>query len=103
MTTTAMTLTENTVQAYTLVVGLGVSGLSVARYLTAKGQPVVIVDSRAIPPGIEQCQQQLPGVEVITGEFDWQVFENASQLIVSPGVALTEPAIQHAIHKGTEV
>ncbi|MFW2372995.1 MAG: UDP-N-acetylmuramoyl-L-alanine--D-glutamate ligase, partial [Gammaproteobacteria bacterium] len=32
-----------------------------------------------------------------------QVFENASQLIVSPGVALTEPAIQHAIHKGTEV
>ncbi|MCW8955869.1 MAG: UDP-N-acetylmuramoyl-L-alanine--D-glutamate ligase [Gammaproteobacteria bacterium] len=98
-----MTLTDNTAQAYTLVVGLGVTGLSVARYLTAKGQPVVIADSRAIPPGIEQCQQQLPEVPVMTGEFDPVLFENASQLIISPGVALTESVIQQAMKKGIEV
>lgn len=103
MTATAMTLTDNTAQAYTLVVGLGVTGLSVARYLSAKGQAVVIVDSRANPPGIEQCQQFLPEVQVFTGEFELSLFENAKQLVVSPGVALTESAIQHAIQNGIEV
>jgi len=103
MTATTMTLTDNTAQAYTLVVGLGVTGLSVARYLMARGQHVVIADSRSMPPGLERCQQQLPGIEVITGEFGGALFENARRLIVSPGVALTESAIQLAMHKGVEV
>ena len=103
MTAKAMTLTDNTAQAYTLVVGLGVTGLSVARYLTAKGLPVVIADSRVAPPAIEQCRQQLPEIEIITGTFDPRVFEHASRVILSPGVSLSEPAIRHALHKGIEV
>ncbi len=103
MTATAMTLTENRAQTYTLIVGLGVTGLSVARYLAAKGQNVVVADSRANPPGIDQCQHQLSDVKVVTGEFDLSLFENASQLVVSPGVALTESVIQHAMQKGIEV
>jgi UDP-N-acetylmuramoylalanine--D-glutamate ligase len=37
---------------YTLVVGLGKTGLSVVRYLRALGEAVVVVDSRDIPAGL---------------------------------------------------
>ena len=38
---------------YTLVVGLGKTGLSVVHYLRALGETVVVVDSRDIPPGLK--------------------------------------------------
>ena len=37
----------------TLVVGLGKTGLSVARFLSQRGVPVAIVDSRETPPGLD--------------------------------------------------
>ena len=37
---------------YTLVVGLGKTGLSVVRYLRALGEAVVVVDSRDVSPGL---------------------------------------------------
>ena len=36
-----------------VVLGLGVTGLSCARYLTARGHKVLIVDSRERPPGLD--------------------------------------------------
>ena len=40
----------------TLVVGLGMTGLSVARYLAREGVEVAIVDSRENPPGLERLR-----------------------------------------------
>ena len=37
-------------QEYTLVVGLGITGLSVVRYLCELGERIVVTDSRDIPP-----------------------------------------------------
>jgi UDP-N-acetylmuramoylalanine--D-glutamate ligase len=36
----------------TLIVGLGKTGLSCARYLTTRGLKVAVVDSRDNPPGL---------------------------------------------------
>ena len=41
----------------TLVVGLGVTGLSVARFLAARGNSIVVVDSRAEPPGLDELRR----------------------------------------------
>lgn len=87
----------------TLVVGLGVSGLSVARYLMRQGIPVAIADSRTQPPGLERLQHEYPDVGMFLGRFDPAVFMQADQLIVSPGVSLETPQIQAAIDRGIPV
>lgn len=85
-----------------LVVGLGVTGLSVARYLDALGLPYAIVDSRSKPPLMADFTEQHPEVPVFTGGLDASAFAVATHLIVSPGVALTEPAIDAAIARGAK-
>ena len=47
-----------------LVLGLGETGLSLARYLHAQGARVRVADSRAEPPGIKKLRSELPQVEV---------------------------------------
>jgi UDP-N-acetylmuramoylalanine--D-glutamate ligase len=88
----------------TLVVGLGKTGLSVARYLLHRGIPVAIVDSRAEPPGLKQLRADLPAdVALFLGGFEDAVFDRAEQIIVSPGVALTTPQLQAARERGIAI
>ena len=88
---------------YTLVVGLGKTGLSVVRYLRALGEAVVVVDSRDLPPGLATLKQDYSDVECFTGEFKQSLFVNAHRIIVSPGVALSEPALIEARKKNIEI
>lgn len=83
-----------------LVVGLGATGLSCVRYLHARGDAVSVVDSRANPPALAQVREQFPGVAVHTGAFEPALFRQADLLVVSPGVALREPAIAEALARG---
>lgn len=95
--------TETVEQPRTLVVGLGVTGLSCARFFASRGVDVVVTDSREHPPGLEALQQQYPGVPVYTGEFNKRAFAEAERIIVSPGVPLTQLLIRQAIERGAEV
>ena len=88
---------------YTLVVGLGKTGLSVVRYLRALGEAVIVVDSRDIPPGLNVLKEEYGDVECITGRFDRKVFVNAHRIVVSPGVALNEPALLEARKNNIEI
>lgn len=88
---------------YTLVVGLGKTGLSVVRHLRALGEAVVVVDSRDIPPGLKLLRDEFAEVECITGRFDERWFINAHRIIVSPGVALREPALLAAKEHNIEI
>ncbi len=87
----------------TLVVGLGVTGLSVARFLMRQGARVAIADSRAEPPQLDRLQQEFADVAVFLGPFEDAVFEQADQLVVSPGVPLSTPQIQAAMERGVPV
>ncbi|APZ44507.1 UDP-N-acetylmuramoyl-L-alanine--D-glutamate ligase [Acidihalobacter ferrooxydans] len=86
-----------------LVVGLGATGLSVARHLAARGENFAVVDSRAQPPGLAALQRELQPDEVYFGSFDRRLFLRAKRLIVSPGVSLSSPAIAEARAAGAEV
>jgi UDP-N-acetylmuramoylalanine--D-glutamate ligase len=86
-----------------VVVGLGVTGVSVARYLAALGFGFVIADSREQPAGIAQLREELGSIAVLSGAFDVTLFSNATHLIVSPGIPLTEKAIAEAVKNGTQV
>jgi len=87
----------------TLIVGLGATGLSVARYLMSQGVQIAIADSRQQPPGLAELEESYSDVAVFLGDFDNDVFLQADMLVVSPGVAIATPEIQAAIARGIPV
>ena len=87
----------------TLVVGLGVTGLSVARYLAEKKYDFAVTDSRQSPPSEDALKQNYANVPTYFGSFNNNVFEQAKCLIVNPGIAVASPEIQHAKHSGAEI
>jgi UDP-N-acetylmuramoylalanine--D-glutamate ligase len=87
----------------TLIVGLGKTGLSCARYLAARGIPAAVIDSRDQPPGLAALREELPDMALFLGGFEPEVFREADRLVVSPGVSLREPEIQEAQARGVEV
>ena len=86
-----------------LVLGLGETGLSVLRWLATKGALMSAADSRDNPPSIDDLRCNLPQVAIYTGQFKQAVLLDAELIIISPGVALSEPAIQAAIKQGIPV
>ncbi|MDQ5767828.1 UDP-N-acetylmuramoyl-L-alanine--D-glutamate ligase [Thiothrix subterranea] len=89
----------------TLVVGLGQTGLSVARHLQARGVAFAVVDSRANPPGKAELLAEFPQTPYHFGAFaeaaDW--FASAATLVVSPGIAIATPEIHAAGERGAAI
>lgn len=83
-----------------VVVGLGITGLSVAKFLRSLGLQFAMVDSRKNPPFNDELLAEMPDVAVFTDGFDPAVFEVATHIIVSPGVSMQEPIIQETIARG---
>lgn len=86
-----------------VIVGLGLTGLSCARYLRRTGQAFSVVDSRQQPPGLTEFLAEFPDVLITLGAISAESLQGASTLIVSPGVALEEPAIAKAMATGAKV
>lgn len=86
-----------------LIVGLGNTGVSVARYLEKYGFNFAITDSRDKPPLIDEFYQVMPDTPVFSGGFDEAAFNVASHLVVSPGVSLTEKSIVKAVANGAKI
>ncbi|MCW8933336.1 MAG: UDP-N-acetylmuramoyl-L-alanine--D-glutamate ligase [Gammaproteobacteria bacterium] len=100
---TAMVTDDSQNSEYVLVVGLGVTGLSVVRFLHKQQKNIVVVDSRNKPPGLQELENEFPDVSIYLGKFDEALFMGAQQIIVSPGVSLKEPVIDHAMNQGVDV
>lgn len=92
------------IERRTLIVGLGRTGLSVARYLSRQGTPVAIVDSQEAPPALDELRAGLPvDVALFLGGFHPEVFERAELIVVSPGVPLSTAPIVEARNRGIPV
>jgi UDP-N-acetylmuramoylalanine--D-glutamate ligase len=101
--TVAGSPTAGGVSPVTVVVGLGKTGVSIARFLARRGERFAIVDSRAEPPGKAQLLAALPDAEIHTGSLDVEFLRQAQRVLLSPGVALSEPALKAALARGAEV
>ena len=86
-----------------VVVGLGKSGLSLVRFLASQGQRFAVADSRENPPELSALQRDYPQVAVHCGPLSVELLSAAQVLYVSPGLALSTPAIQAAISSGVTV
>ncbi len=89
--------------ANSVVLGLGATGLSCARYLNRCGQAFTVVDTRAQPPGLDALISEMPHVPVFLGDVPPAVVESAGELIVSPGLSLDEPLVRRAQAAGVDI
>ncbi len=53
-----------------LVLGLGASGLAMARWCARHGARVTVADTRSQPPQLQALQREVPGAVVVGGAFD---------------------------------
>ncbi len=72
----------------TLVAGLGITGLSCARYLARQGHSVIVADTRENPPGLASLQREYPAVRVYVGVLPAAVLDQVSEVVASPGLDL---------------
>ena len=88
---------------HTLIVGLGKTGLSIARYLSANDVSFAVMDTRAEPPSADVLKSEFPEVECHFGVLSAEVMCTSQRMIVSPGIALATPEIEKARSLGIEV
>ncbi|RJE76888.1 UDP-N-acetylmuramoylalanine--D-glutamate ligase [Pseudoalteromonas sp. MSK9-3] len=85
------------------VLGLGVTGLGIVRFLLSHQIVPKVVDSRAVPPGADWLADNAPECEAVFGPLAEAGLSYAEMVIISPGIALYESSVAHAIAKGVEV
>ncbi len=86
-----------------VVVGLGVTGLSCARYFHRRGLPFSMLDTRPDAPGLAAFRAEMPDVPVYAGVYPLEVVTSATELVVSPGVAMDAAVVEQARAAGVAV
>ncbi|MBA4005684.1 MAG: UDP-N-acetylmuramoyl-L-alanine--D-glutamate ligase, partial [Delftia sp.] len=90
-----------------LVLGLGASGLAMARWCVRCGAEVIVADTRQAPPQLQQLSNELPQVRFVPGEFTAQLVDGQSLGLVyrSPGLspAAVAPVVDAARAQGLPV
>lgn len=87
----------------TLVLGLGESGLAMARWLAGQGAALRVADSRAVPPGVERLRGEVPAAEIVTGPFELTLLNGVDRIAISPGIDPRQPLVQIARQRGIPV
>lgn len=88
---------------YSLIIGLGQTGLSCARFLLQQGNAVAVIDSSNQPACLDALQKDYPEVVVKTGGIPADWLMRADSIILSPGVDPRLTQIQQAAAAGIEI
>lgn len=92
-------------QATILILGLGISGLSMARWRarTAGSAALRVADTREKPPALEALLRELPQAQFVSGAFCEALLDGVGEVLVSPGIEPTEPLLAAARAKGLPI
>ena len=79
---------------HVLILGLGVSGLAMARWCARCGANVTVADTRAAPPQLAALQRDVPAARFVSGAFEAALVDATALRAVfkSPGLTPTETA-----------
>ncbi|TMG86583.1 MAG: UDP-N-acetylmuramoyl-L-alanine--D-glutamate ligase [Betaproteobacteria bacterium] len=86
-----------------VVLGLGITGLSAARWAAGHGARVTVADTRADPPRARELRSELPQIALTTGPIAEATLAGAQLIIISPGLSKELPAIRAAVARGVEL
>jgi UDP-N-acetylmuramoylalanine--D-glutamate ligase len=85
-----------------LVAGLGVTGQSVLKYFTSQGEACYAFDTRE-QLDTSELQAQFPEVQFKTGQIPPSWCDKIDTIVLSPGIAKSEPWVKACIQAGKEV
>jgi UDP-N-acetylmuramoylalanine--D-glutamate ligase len=88
---------------YAVIVGLGRTGLSCARYLHARGWRLAVTDTRAAPPQLAELRALDERIVLALGGLDTSLLDKALCVVVSPGVPPAGPFFARARARGLEI
>ena len=94
-------ISSNSLNAKNLVLGLGVTGLSIARYLKRKNLNAVFSDTRKAPSGARELIDILPKSKLLLGDI--RLSKDIDRIIVSPGIPDKYPLLVDARSKDIEI
>jgi len=94
---------KNMSQDLQVIIGLGVTAVSCARFLTQQNISIAVTDTRQNPPSLAEFKQTYPHVPVSLGQLDENMLAKAVKLIVSPGISVREPAIMRQGTRGIPI
>jgi UDP-N-acetylmuramoylalanine--D-glutamate ligase len=79
---------------HVLILGLGTSGLAMARWCARNGAVVTVVDTRQSPPQLDALKRDVPQATFLSAPFDASLVEGSSVRAVfkSPGLTPAEVA-----------
>lgn len=85
-------------KAQVLILGLGISGLSMARWCVRHGAVVTVADTRENPPSLAALRAECPQATFVAGAFDDALLARASWHLIarSPGLPPPQLAPAHA-------
>jgi len=73
-----------------LILGIGLTGLSVARFFSSNNIAYRIADSRLSPPMQDICIKENLLSDCHLGEWKESLLKNITEVVISPGIAETE-------------
>jgi UDP-N-acetylmuramoylalanine--D-glutamate ligase len=88
---------------YAVIVGLGTTGLSCARYLHARGWRIAVTDTRGAPPELAALTALDSSIPVRLGQLDPALLEGAVCVVASPGLPLHGPFFDEAQRRGLAI
>ena len=77
---------------HVLILGLGVSGLAMARWCARNGAHVTVADTRSAPPQLAALQRDVPGARFVSGPFSAELVTGMDAVFKSPGLSPAEVA-----------
>lgn len=85
------------------VIGMGATGLSVARYLKRQQKRFIMFDTRTQPANLRQFVAEFPEQPYVLGALKAENLRDVSKIVLSPGLAANDPALILAEERGIPI
>ena len=86
-----------------LIIGLGLTGLSCARFCKKHDLSFELCDTRSDLPGLEAIRQEFPGIAIRLGDLTVDFLAGFDELLVSPGISTRTALFREAAVRGVRI